>query len=317
MNNLNLGNELLAHAVEINAYANTHEGEYASRKTGLALGRLATRYSNIPIFASTAISLHPDQEGVAVGFGEFTGSIRGFTFDTFPSDILTPEIEQSGVVMVMDTPSFNGHEASASDTWRLNILPERLRHQSIEGFVIGIPLIEGQDIMQIGEREQDATVDSIIGAAEQTSEYSYKQYVQQARAVMGDRSGADARFDGARLSSLDKIMHDIVFKCPYIGEAVAVQSDYIRSPKPHNEKGFKVSQGAVGGILRKFIYSTYEDPRSRERSGDVEAVLYSSEVELLVSEGKMTPQVADTLPSTYYIPLSMPHVLATIDGIKN
>jgi hypothetical protein len=315
--NHNLGNELLAQAGEINSYANTHEGEYALRKTNLMLGRLAAKYSDVPIFASTSISLVPQEEGVGVGLGEFTGKIQDFTFISYPSSLLTPDVEHTGVVLNMTTPKLNDFNASTSNAWRLNVLPEVLRDPSIDGFVIGIPLVEGQNIMQIGETDGEVTVDSLSRSAEQRSEYSYLRYVQQARALLGQRPAFNPRLDAARLRAMEKIMYDIVFECPYLGEVISIRSDYLRSPKPNGEAGFKVGSGAVSGVLRKFIYDTFEDYRTREWKSDVQAVLYSPEVALLVVEGKISAQEADLLPSTRFVPLSEPHVLMTADGVKS
>jgi len=317
MTNPNLGQELITKASEINSYMRTHEGEYALRKTSLMLGRLASQYSEIPIFASASIVVGPTEHGVGAGMGELTGTIKGFSFDQYPANILTPDSFDSGVVLNMSTPIYNDIEAKDAEAWRLNVLPNALKDPSIEGFVVSIPLIEGQVITQIGEKIEEIVPESFLGRAEQTETYSYRQYVNKIRNITGGRAIMDEQLDAPRMQAVNELVHNMVFKCPFLGEIVAIESEYLRSPKPNNETGFKVSTGVVAGILRKFIIDIFQDYRTKEWKSDIHAVIYTPEVAAEVVAGNITGQHADTLPTTFLVPLSEPHYLATNNGIKD
>ncbi len=312
----NFGHELITKAKEINEYMHRHEGPYALSKTSLMLGRLAAQYRDIPVFVSATIAVVPDEHGVSAGMAEVTGAISGFSFDEYPASILTDKLD-SGVVLNVSTPSYNGVHAKDAEEWRLNVLPLELRNRSIDGFVINVPLIEGQDIVQIGEKPEEITADALSESPELHKQYSYKEYVDKINALTGQRPTVDIKLDAPRLQAINELLHHMVFDCPFLGEVIAIKSEYIRSPKPNNEEGFKVVTGMIGGVLRRFALTAYQDYRTKQWKSDVHPVVYAERIAYMVATGEITPEFADSSPTTFFVPLSEPHMLVTKTSLKS
>lgn len=317
MTTSDFSHELIGKANEINDYTRGREGDYVIRKVSLMLGRLASRYEGMPVFVSANIAAVPDESGVRAAMAEITGSIKGFSFDHYPTNMLEENEPKGGVMLNILTPIFNGVEVRDAEDWRLNVLPPELRNGSIDGFVVGIPLIDGQNILQIGDKPEELTTEALTESPESSKQYSYREYVEKVNYLTGQRPTLDGKLDAPRLRAIDEIMQSMVFKCPFIGEIVAIESEYIRSPKPNKEEGYKVLQGSISGVLRKFNLEMFQDYRTKQWKSDVHAVVYTEQVAHMVQIGEMTPETADSLPSTYFIPLSETHTLVTNTGLKN
>lgn len=310
-----LQENILRDSEEIHRYARGREGDYARLKTSKMLGVLAAKYSHTPVFINGAPLLMPTPDGFGFGLGEMTGKIAGFTYANLEGEIAQWKPSTEGVVMQVSVPALQ--EGDAPDApWRLNALPEEMRNEALEGYIIGVPITESQKILQLGDKEVPLTPQSLITPERTMKEYSYLEYVKKIQALTNNKPTLNDRADVAKIQALDKLIHDMVFECTYLGSVVGINSDYLRSHKPDGN-GFKVSTGQVAGVLRKFVHDIYQDYQTKEWLGDMMAVVYDIEVAHLVTTGQMTPQVADQLPTTFYVPLSRPHVLATETGVKN
>lgn len=302
-----LKRELIEKSEAINVYARSHEGEYADRKTTLMLGRLATAYSHIPVFVNAAPVILPTPEGVDYGMGEVTGSIVGFTYMELPEGVEPWDSAKEGVVMQLSLPKI--HDTDSPDaSWRLNVLPEEMRNLELEGYIVGIPLTEGQKIIQLGDKKEQLSPEAFINPEKNTTEYSYRNYVDKINLLTGGKPLTESMADVAKTKALYELTRNMVMECPYLGGVIVVKSDYIRQPKP-NSDSYQVGEGTVFGVLRKFIHGVYEDVKTKESISDTMAVIYKPIVATMIANGQMTPQEADTLPSTMYVPLSRQHAL--------
>lgn len=311
--NTQLQQDLLAKATEVNQYARTHEGEYATYKATKMLGRMSTAYSGIPVFINGAPLVTPTPEGPAFGIGEITGHIAGFTYMNLSGQVEEWQPSEEGVVMQVSLPSYNGVDASDAD-WRLHILPEAMRRQDIEGFIVGVPVTEGQSILQLGEKEEAVSVASLLTPEQPVKEYSYQEYVKKIRALTGGKPSFN-QADAAKAQAVEKLAADIALKCPYLGSLIAIDAEYIRIPKPDGT-GYRVGSGTTVGVLRKFILDVYQDYQTKQWISDVMAVVYDPEVAKLVESGKIPVLEADHYPTTKIVPLSRPHVLVAEGEVK-
>ena len=305
---------ILHDSEEINQYYRLREGEYARLKVGKMLGAIAAKYSNIPVFVNGASLILPSVEGSGFGLGELTGKIAGFTYSDLGGEVEQWKPGTEGVVMQVSVPTF-GADDSPDASWRLNALPEEMRNDDIEGYIIGVPVTKNQTILQLGGKEQLLTPQSLITPERSLKEYSYLEYVKNIQALTKNKPTFNQNTDAAKIQALDTLIKDMVFECPYIGNIVAIDASYLRHPKP-NSDGYTVGYGQVAGVLRKFVHDIYQDYQTKEWLSDIMAVVYNPEVASLVTSGKLSPKEADTLPTTTYVPLSRPHVLATGNGIK-
>jgi len=310
-----LQESILHDSEEINQYYRPREGEYAQLKVGKMLGAIAAKYSNIPVFINGTSLILPSPEGSGFGLGELTGKIAGFTYSDLEGEVEQWKPSTEGVVMQVSVPTLSTGD-SPDASWRLNVLPEEMRNVDIEGYIVGVPVTENQTILQLGEKQKDLTPQSLITPERSLKEYSYLEYVKNIQALTKNIPTFNQTADAAKIQAFNKLTHDMVFECPYLGSVVTVESEYIRSPKP-NSDGFKVSYGQVAGVLRKFVHDIYQDYQTKEWIGDMMAVIYNLDVAELVTSGQLTAQEADKLPTTHYVPLSRPHILATKNGIIN
>lgn len=314
-NDTQLQQEILHKAEEVNRYVRTHEGEYVSYKATKMLGRMATAYSHIPVFISGVPLLLPTPDGTGYGMGEITGKISGFTYMNLGGAVEQWKPSNDGVIMHVSVPEL-GREYPSDATWKLNILPEEMRHEDLEGFLIGVPVTDSQRILQLGEKQEPVSVQSLLTPEQTVKEYSYRDYVERVRALTGNNPSFDMATDAAKSQAFEKLLNNIVYECPYLNSLVVIKADYIRRPKPDGS-GYTVAQGTISGILRKFIHDVYQDYQTKEWRSDVMAVVYDAEVAKLVTSGKISPQEADQYPSTNFVPLSKPHILATETGLKS
>lgn len=313
--NTQLQEGILHDSEEINQYYRPREGEYAHLKVGKMLGAIAAKYSDIPVFINGSSLILPSPEGSGFGLGELTGKIAGFTYSDLDGEVEQWKPSSEGVVMQVSVPTLRTGD-SPDAPWRLNALPEEMRNVDIEGYIVGVPVTENQTILQLGEKQKNLTPQSLITPERSLKKYSYLEYVKNIQALTKNKPTFNQNTDAAKIQAFNKLTHDMVFECPYLGSVVAVESEYIRSPKP-NSDGFKVSYGYVAGVLRKFVHDIYQDYQTKEWIGDMMAVIYNLDVAELVTSGQLSAQEADKLPTTHYVPLSRPHILATKNGIIN
>lgn len=312
--NSQLQEDILRDSEEINQYIRPREGEYVLLKTEKMLGTMAVKYSHIPVFISGSPLILPTSESVWLGLGEVTGKIAGFTYTDLGGEVEQWKPSSEGVVMQVSVPAINGGDAPDA-TWRLNALPKEMRNKEIEGYIIGVPITKSQTILQLGEKEEPLTTQSLTTPERATKEYSYMEYVKNIQALTNNKPTFNEHIDAAKIQAFNKLTHDMVFQCPFLGSVVAIESEYLRSPKP-NSDAYKVGSGQVAGILRKFVHDIYQDYQTKEWLSDMMAVIYDPEIAELVASGELSPQDADKLPTTTYVPLSRPHTLATNTGIQ-
>ncbi len=313
--NTELQDRILVDADAINNYLRPRQGEYARLRARRMLGEMVTKFSHIPIFVNGSPMIVPTTEGAGLSIGEITGKIAGFTYGDLGPEIDAWQPHTEGVVMQVSVPLLS--EGDAPDApWRLNALPEPMRDPSIEGFIVGVPATKSQKILQLGPQQVPLTVASIANAERPKEEYSYLDYVGRIRDLTGNKPSLKPAVDMARIKAFNILIQNMAFECPYLGELVAVESDYIRSPKPSGD-GFNVVYGQISGVLRKFVHDIYQDYQTKEWFGDVMAVVYHPDIAALVVVDKLSSDEADKLASTRYIPLSRPHILATSNGIQS
>lgn len=310
-----LQEDILRDSEEINQYYRPREGEYARIKAEKMLGAIAAKYSDIPVFINGSSLILPSPEGTGFGLGELTGKIAGFTYSDLGGEIEQWKPSSEGVVLQVSVPILRTGD-SPDAPWRLNALPENMRNDNIEGYIVGVPVTKNQTIVQLSKKEELFTPQALISPERSSKEYSYLEYVKNIQVLTKNKPTFNQSTDAAKIQAFNKLTHDMVFECPYLGSVVVAESEYIRSPKP-NSDGFQVSDGQIAGVLRKFVHDIYQDYQTKEWIGDMMAVIYSLDVAELVAKGQLTAQEADKLPTTRYVPLSRPHILATENGIVN
>jgi hypothetical protein len=307
-----LGDELLLRASEINEYASVGEGSYEGKKVLTMIARLALEYRGTPIYVNAANLLVPERAGIGFGPGQMTGELAGFTYSDYETtdDAFQP-VKGTGVLMAFEMDKLNGVEARHAGSYRNNVFGGTNSRR----FVLGMPVIEGNKVMRLDQPPViPDSPESLFNSPESSAPYSYREHVDKIVTIMQGRYGI-IQTEGALLDALRQEMESMNYNCPYLGKVIISEADYMRRPKADGTDGFKVVKGRVVGSLRKFVY--YPMVLNGTVKGDVQAVIYDYDVADQVTKGLLTPQEADLLPNTTYVPLSMPHKLTEYDTKNN
>jgi len=303
-----LGDKLLLQAEAVNSYAKNREGEYRDIRVSSMLGKMAAEHANVAIYVNAGHLLIPLEQGIGIGTGQMTGAIKGFSYGDY--DINDEKLEakhENGVIMAFEVDKINGVLAEDAKSWRNVVFPL----VPSDSFVVGMPLIQGNRVMQLSTvTAVPDSIDAFLSAAENTpEEYNYQEYADRIQSLMQNRYALNES-EGGLAKAVAGELEAMVFNCPYLGNLVEVQADYIRMPKQEDPTRFTIVRGVLSGVLRKFVYDTmvYEG----NAIGAVQAVIYDPRVADAVSRGIITPQEADQHHTTTFVPLHLRHTLTNL-----
>lgn len=274
--------------------------------------RLSDLYIGEEVYVDAPVSLVPTEAGSGVGASKTTGAISGFSYQEYPRiDQGKLGSERMGLVLLAEIDNLNGTPAIKAP-WRNAILELFDVQPKNDVFTIGVPLLEKPKIARVGSlKVLPDNVDQFLELAESTpDEFSYQDYVRRVDKITGGQPLRTASEDMPLLGSVQKIIKEMVASCPYLGSSVVIDSRNIRRPSPKKVNAYNIWSGSAQGILRKFIYGVYFE-QGEARSG-IQAVIYAPKIADLVYAGKLSAATADALPSTSFIPLSLPHELIVL-----
>jgi|GEM_PF-5907365 len=309
-----LGEDLLLEAqklAEFMALRDTVKAQ-TQRKLERRLMALTSQQRNQPAFIEAPLIVAPTEQGVGFGPGQISGTIVGFTWAQYPSINEQFEVgkDETGLMVLVSSGGVNESTAEAAQAWKHSLLPAGLPTTGITGIIAGVPLIPGTKIAKLSELETspDNVSEFFAAAAEQTAPpQDYMQFVRRIDVITKRQAIAHEMVDKAMISALSLELRRMNFTSPLLGKLVVVTSNDLRFPNPDKPGRFLKATGGLPGVLRKFVYEPYV--HEGELCGGVQAVIWPPAIYERVQRGEMTPQEADKLPVTGFVPLSLPHKL--------
>jgi len=313
-----LGEDLITEAINLERQLSLKE--YQSDVTQNLLQEklitLSDKYAGTPVMIKTPLAIVPHEGGVAAGSAEVSGTIVGVGWGEYPTisvsfDEGTPH---NGLLLYLVTSGVNNVDGKDAANWRHNVVPElELPDEYQDQFIISIPVQAGIQICSLEKgQEIPDTVDRFIEIAEQDSPvYDYMSFVKRIDSITERRAFFKPNVDKPWVIAMEDELEKMCLSCPYLGKKVSIDSDNLRVPDPRNPRAYIKLQGTADGYLRKFKYSPYVDDNG-ETKGGVMAVVYTPEIHLQVSLGRLSPQDADRSLGAVFIPLSLPHKLTIV-----
>jgi hypothetical protein len=290
------------------------------RKLLPKLSELTEEYKDTMAYIQSPLILIPHADGTeSIGVGEVTGEIVGFTLSTYGTinDKLEEGPAQTGVVAVIATGGTNSVGSSPA-AW-IHFLPDPVRAEYIAKEVVPvlIPLIKGTHLTKIDNAiPLNLTVSHIANAEKNSQPYEHRAYVQKIERLMNGRMTGTKGIDDPLLAAVAIELNAMNASCPFLGQTVTMEADYMRVPSTVTPGRYSVVAGTASGILRSFIYDTYTPSASQHPNkparATVQAVLLSPFATALLNAGKITDEQARLLPGSIVVPLDQNHVLTPV-----
>lgn len=325
----NLQERLISSANIINSWVQGRRQRGSHEKTTQIklmrkIGELALEFQGTAAYMRLPFMIMPLENGNEIlSFGEVTGEIVGFAYREYPT--LTERMEQGpsreGTVAIVATGGTN-IEGVTPASWN-QVIPEVARaampmsdDYTQKGVVpVLAPIVEGARFTQVDNRLPLHLNPSHVLRAEfaDSPKRDYLEYVRRIENLMKGKYILRPEMDRPIMSALHNVLSSMNADCPLLGQSVEISAAYMQTPSPSMPDEYTVLEGDVTGTLRKFIYAPYfpddSHPHLRQR-GAVQAVVYKPDVAERVYRGELSPQEADKMPGTIYMPLDQQHKLA-------
>lgn len=295
------------------------------RKLGPKLSALTKQFQDVAAYVQAPLIILPMEDGTeGVGIGEATGEIVGFVYRKYST--INDQMEEGpireGIVAIIATGGTNV-DGLTTASWN-RIIPEQAGVAVPDDFAkkgvvpMLIPIIEGTHFTQIDNSIPLHFNPSHLLTAEaiKNPTNGYRDYVARIENLMNGKYTMSPGMDKALMSALYKELNAMNNNCPFIGQDVEISASYMRTLSQINIGEFIVFGGAINGILRKFIYEPYfpgaAQPHLKAR-GAVQAVVYPPEVAKMVYGGQLSPQEADKMAGTIFVPLDQEYTLRPLN----
>lgn len=270
--------------------------------------QLTAEYTHKNVFVEAPLQLTPEEDNVAVGFGEASGKIIGFIWGEYP--VLGADFQQEGteegLLLMLGVGGVNNLPASQGSYIDLPEPVSDVFHR--EGLrPLYVPLTEAVRIQGLENPATDfSTLEDLYEQPEKQLTYDYMEYAESIGHLVSGLTGK-SNIDKPRWDAIYKKLEAMNDNCPFLGQEVEVESSYLRAPHP-DKPSLVILDGKLTGVLRKFVCWDEGD----YQGVTTQAVVYQPDMARQVQNGQIAPQEADRSPGTVYVSLDKPHKLSAL-----